>query len=333
MALSELAAEYLPALEDELRRVVGDSQGPLREYYAMMRYHLGWTEGAGSGKRIRPLLVMLCCAAAGGDWSQALPLAAAIELIHNFSLIHDDIQDNSPIRRGRPTLWTRWGTAQAINAGDAMFTLAHVAPHGLVARGMPPAAALNVLETLDNTCLALTQGQYLDMSFEQRQRVTVAEYLAMIEGKTGALIAASAYLGARLGGAPEERAAHFRGYGLGLGLAFQFQDDWLGIWGDEAVTGKSTASDLETRKKTLPVVYGLEHSPDFALAYATPHRAGDSVAGLVAALEKLGAREAVEQRVSQMTQSALQHLEEAQPGAESGAALRELTMQLLRRKM
>jgi geranylgeranyl diphosphate synthase type I len=185
---------------------------------------------------------------------------------------------------------------------------------------------------LDQTCLALTQGQYLDMSFESRQRVTVAEYQTMIEGKTGALIAASTQLGARLGGAETDRLAHFHDYGLSLGLAFQIEDDLLGIWGDEALTGKSTASDLETRKKTLPVVYGLERSEAFAEAYARPHQAGEPLAEMAALLAQLGAKDYVEQQASQMTQAALDHLEAAQPSEPAGAALRELTAQLLSRQ-
>lgn len=331
MALSDLAALYLPAVEDEMRLAIGDGAPHLQDFYTMMRYHLGWTDGSGGGKRIRPLLALLSCTAAGGAWPSALPLAAALELLHNFSLIHDDIQDNSPTRRGRPTVWARWGQAQAINAGDAMFTLTHLAPQRLVACGHSAAAALAVLEELDRTSLALTQGQYLDMAFEQRPQVTVAEYLTMIEGKTGALIAAAAHLGARLGGAEGERLAHFRSYGLNLGLAFQFQDDWLGIWGNEAVTGKSTASDLATRKKTLPVVYGLEHSEVFARAYAVPYQPGASLEDLAVALEQLGAKAYVEQQAHDMTQAALLHLAEARPGEPAGAALRELTDQLLRR--
>ena len=332
MPLSDLAAHYLPAVEDEMRAIVGPATPPYDEFTQMLRYHLGWTDNTGAGKRVRPLLALLCCAAAGGDWRAALPMAAAIELIHNFSLIHDDIQDRSPTRRSRPTVWAKWGVAQAINAGDAMFTQAHLAPHRLAAAGVAPDLALWSLEQLDRTCLALTQGQHLDMDFEQRQRVTVGEYLTMIEGKTAALIAAATQIGARLGGASGERLEHFRLYGLSLGLAFQFQDDLLGIWGDEALTGKSADSDLETRKKTLPVVFGLEHSDAFAARYAQPHVPGASLAELAQTLVSLGAQADVEQRTRHMTETALAHLEAARPDQPAGDALRELTTQLLHRR-
>jgi geranylgeranyl diphosphate synthase type I len=330
MSLSKLSAAYLPALEDELRRAVGSGPAHLAEFYGMLAYHMGWTDGQASGKRIRPLLCLLACAAAGAEWERALPMAAAVELLHNFSLIHDDIQDNSPLRRGRETVWTKWGQPQAINAGDAMFTVAHLAPQALPARGVPASLALQVLRHFDETCLILTQGQFLDMSFEQRERVAVSEYLTMIEAKTGALIAAAAWLGALLGGADEARAGHFRQYGRSLGLAFQVQDDLLGIWGDPAVTGKSAASDLEKRKKSLPVVYGLEHSAEFAAAYARP---GGAVGEMSLTLENLGARAFAQTKAAELTAEAQRHLAAAAPRGEAGAALEELTDQLLNRNM
>ena len=324
---------YLSAIEDELHRALGSGPETLRAYYAMMEYHLGWADGAGGGKRIRPLLCLLSCAACGAEWQRALPMAAAIELLHNFSLLHDDIQDNSPLRRGRPTVWMKWGVAQAINAGDAMFTLAHLAPHALTQRGVPAQVALRALEIFDTTCLRLTQGQYLDMDFEKRERVTVAEYEQMIEGKTAALIAASAGLGALIAGADETRRAAFEQYGRALGLAFQIYDDWLGIWGDPAVTGKSAASDLEKRKKSLPVVYGLERSATFAHAYAQPHTADESVAELARALDELGAQTHTLEQARAFTEEAFRHLEAAQPAGEAGEALKKLTEELLHRSM
>lgn len=333
MPLSQLATLYLPAIEAELKHALGARPEYLREYYTMMEYHLGWdAPQAVSGKRLRPLLCLLTCAASGGQWEQALPLGAAIELLHNFSLIHDDIQDNSPLRRGRPTVWQKWGQAQAINAGDAMFTLAHLAPHALTQRGISAEVALRALEIFGRTCLTLTQGQYLDMSFETRERVTVVEYLAMIEGKTAALIAASAELGPLIAGVESKRRVQYQHFGRCLGLAFQIQDDVLGIWGDPAVTGKSAASDLEKRKKSLPVVYGLEQSPEFAQAYARPHRPGESLSEMTATLERLGAHESANQLAHDLTAEAIQHLETAAPTGEAGRALYELTDQLLNRQ-
>jgi len=183
-------AEWLPPLEAEMRQAVGEPTHPGEQlFYGMLMYHLGWADAqlrparVDAGKRIRPMLCLLACAAGGGDPAQALPAAAAIELLHNFSLIHDDIQDRSETRRGRPTVWALWGVAQAINAGDALFVIAH---------------------------------------------------------------------------------------GEALGMAFQVQDDLLGIWGDPAVTGKPVADDLRVRKKTLPVIYAMERAPGFAERYHAP---------------------------------------------------------------
>ncbi|MCC7361654.1 MAG: polyprenyl synthetase family protein [Anaerolineales bacterium] len=347
MSLAELAPTYLAALESELRQAIGSeaqhrqphrgAEAPapasayLDEYYAMLAYHLGWTDGGKGGKRIRPLLCLLTCTAAGGDWRQALPIAAAVELIHNFSLLHDDIQDNSPLRHGRPTVWTRWGAAQAINAGDAMFTLAYLAPHRLRAAGVSAEVALDCLADLTQTCLFLTQGQYLDMAYEQRAQISVAEYLTMIEKKTAVLIAAAARLGARVAGAAPARLEAFYHFGWNLGMAFQLQDDLLGIWGDPAVTGKSAASDLEKRKKSLPVVFGLERSPGFAAAYAAPHPAGAPVAALAAELAALGAREEVERRAQATTTAAMEALEVCDAAEPAARALSDLASQLLRR--
>jgi geranylgeranyl diphosphate synthase type I len=339
MTLHQLSAEYLPALEAELRQALGSGLVELREYYVMLEYHLGWLDEHGlplhdpqaSGKRLRPLLCLLSAAACGSDWQRALPMAAALELLHNFSLLHDDIQDASPLRRGRPTVWKLWGEAQAINAGDALFTLAHLTPHRLSDCGVPPAIVLAALADFDQTCLHLTQGQYLDMRFETRERVTVDEYLSMIGGKTAALIAACARLGALIAEAPPDTARHLSEYGRNLGLAFQVQDDWLGIWGEPAVTGKSAASDLEKRKKSLPVVYGLERSEDFAASYARPHHPTESVAALAHQLDALGAQAFTLAKAEALTQEALAHLEAAHLSGPAAEALLTLTQSLLGR--
>lgn len=326
----------LPAIEDEMRAVLTRLNGPrYAEMQAMLTYHLGWEgEGAGPkarGKRVRPLLLLLATAAVGGSWEAALPAAAAVELVHNFSLIHDDIQDRSDTRRGRPTVWRKWGIAQAINAGDAMFTLAFVA----LSRLRETAGAAVALEShavLQSACLALTQGQYLDLAYEQRYDLTEADYWPMIRGKTAALLAACTDLGALVAEAsPPIRAAYHR-FGEHLGLAFQVQDDELGIWGDEALTGKPTASDLLEGKNTLPVLYGLAHSPDFARRWRQGPLQPEEVPEMVAYLEACGAREYTRRKAADLTTQALQALDEAQPQGEAGQALRALAMKLLERK-
>ena len=260
---------YLDALNDELRLVVDRFFPGPPELGVMLRYHLGWNDSQGqpievyAGKQFRPLFLLLCAEATGGDWHQALPAAAAVELIHNFSLIHDDIEDRSPLRRSRPTLWSVWGEASAINAGDAMFALAHMAVLRLAECGIPAARVLHAVQLFEQTNLELTRGQHLDMAFELRHEVSVDEYLAMVRGKTAALIGLSAQLGALVAGLLDEHIAAFGELGLSLGMAFQIRDDILGIWGKPEVTGKSAATDIVSRKKSLPVLLGLERSPAF----------------------------------------------------------------------
>jgi geranylgeranyl diphosphate synthase type I len=264
-------------------------------------------------------------------------LAAAVELLHNFSLIHDDVEDDSPTRRHRPTVWALWGVPQAINAGDAMFTLARLALHGLGSRPIPPALAMDACMIFDHACLRLTEGQYLDMSFEGRLDVTVDEYLTMIEGKTAALLSASLELGALVGGADQATRRHLAEFGRSLGLAFQMQDDILGIWGDEAVTGKSAASDILTRKKSLPVVYALENprvGEELRARYAQAIEPAD-VPAVLDLLALAGAREYAEQAAQAAHQAALDELAAGgvlADGNEAGKALLQTAEMLLGRR-
>ncbi len=266
--MTDIISSMLPEIESELMRQVSrlDEEHSL-PFKEMLTYHLGWTgDGAGeqaTGKRIRPLLLLLTAASCGMDWKKALPAAAAVELVHNFSLVHDDIQDNSPKRRGRPTVWVKWGSPLAINVGDALFALSTLALTDL-GHEFPHDRVLESIRILQQTCLDLTRGQYLDMSFEDRSDVKVEDYWLMVTGKTASLLSASCQIGATLGDADESTEEAYRSFGHFLGLAFQVQDDILGIWGDENVTGKSTASDLIERKKSLPVLVGLSKQGKFA---------------------------------------------------------------------
>ena len=290
----DLDAILLP----ELRAAVAALDGGAALLVGMARYHLGElgpnlapaAPGAvDRGKRMRPAVALLACAAAGGDPAAAAPLAAAIELLHNFSLIHDDVQDESPTRRHRPTVWSLWGVGQAINAGDALFAAAHLPLHRLPERGVSPALALRLLEAFDRMAIAIVAGQTLDLGFEGRADVTPNAYLQMIGGKTAAIVRFAAWAGSLLGGADDDAADRFAAFGRALGLGFQVRDDALGIWGAEATTGKAAADDIRRRKQSLPLLLLREHADEatraeLAALYAAPSVDAAGVARVLALL-------------------------------------------------
>ena len=258
--VSAVLARYRPSVLNAMRAAL---DRPGVEHLRYLRYHLGWEDAEGNpqppaaGKMLRPALCLLCCEAAGGSTERALPAAAAIELLHNFTLIHDDIEDGSETRHSRPTLWRVAGVPQAINAGDGMFVLARRTLLGLREAGVPDGRVLDAARLLDDACIALCEGQYADIGFETLRSVTPAEYEAMIAGKTAALIAAACAIGAIAGGADDATAAAFRECGRRLGLAFQIQDDVLGVWGEVSRTGKPVADDVRSRKKSFPVMHAV----------------------------------------------------------------------------
>ena len=260
-----LATDDIQALiadvEAEILRLVDEHEDAVtRPMYEQIRYHLGLDGEPGvSGKRMRPLLGLLAYQSLTGEHLPALPGAAAAELGHNFSLVHDDIEDGDVERRHRAALWTIHGVAQAINTGDALFALSRLALHRLTELGFSEAKVLALMRLYDTTCLTLCEGQFLDLwTSEADDRLSVELYFDMIGRKTAALIAASIEAGALLATDDAEVVATYRRFGWALGLAFQLNDDLLGIWGEVGATGKE-ASDLAKHKKTLPVIYALEH--------------------------------------------------------------------------
>ena len=326
----------LSSIELELQKQVSRLDQPrTKPFHEMLTYHMGWTgEGAGpeaTGKRIRPLMVLLVTAASGGDWNNSIPAAAAVELVHNFSLVHDDIQDNSPKRRGRDTTWTKWGAPMAINVGDALFVMANRAVIDL-RENHSADIVVKAAEILHNTCLDLTRGKYLDMSYEERNDLTADDYWPMIAGKTAALLSACCHLGALLGGADEAKQDAYRSFGQYLGLAFQVQDDILGIWGNETVTGKSVASDLVEGKNSLPVLVGLSANGKFAARWKQGPITQEEVEDIANLLSTEGGYETAYEASRQMTDLALLNLREADPQGDSGDALFELAEKLLKRE-
>jgi geranylgeranyl diphosphate synthase type I len=263
-------------------------------------------------------------------WQSALPAAAAVELVHNFSLVHDDIQDHSDKRRGRSTVWVKWGAPMAINVGDALFVLSNQAIIDLKA-SYPAEVVVKAAEILHNTCLDLTRGQFLDMSYEKTEALGVEDYWPMVSGKTAALLSACCHIGSLLGGADEAKQDAYRSFGHYLGLAFQVQDDILGIWGDEAITGKSAANDLVEGKKSLPVLAGLSANGQFARRWKQGPVAAGDVQELARLLASEGGYQAAIEAARQMTDLALLSLRGADPQGEAGQALFELADKLLKR--
>lgn len=311
--LKELQERFGTCIDAEMRSIL-DSRESAPEFWAMMGYHLGYRDdrlnpvvGKG-GKRFRPALCLLACDSVSGEWRSALPMAAAIELLHNFSLIHDDIEDADPMRHHRPTVWRLWGEPQAINLGDGMFALANLAA---MKASSNPASALEESIAFQETALRLTEGQYMDMSFETRLDVTPAEYMEMIHRKTATLIGFSAWVGAAVGGATVTDRRHFRDYGVHLGLAFQMRDDYLGIWGDPAETGKEAAQDLRKRKKTLPVLLAMEQSSERQSQQLVRFLDGrdDDLGAPLAALADLGIPAQIRAAVERETRAALDALD------------------------
>lgn len=309
--LNELIADT----EGEIVRLVRDRDPSTRGLYEMVRYHLGLDgSGASGGKRMRPLLGLLAYASIAGDHQRALPGAAAVELGHNFSLVHDDIEDGDVERRHRPTLWRVHGVPQAINTGDTLFSLSRIALHRLTDLGFSDSKVLRLMRLYDETCLALCEGQYIDIATsESDSLLSVEAYFDMIGRKTASLIAAAIEAGALLATDDDEVIARYRGFGWALGLAFQINDDLLGIWGAEQATGKEP-SDVAHRKKTLPVIYAAEHASPADRArllelYAHRDPSPAQVSEIIAILEAVGAREYTRDQARHYRDEALAELD------------------------
>ncbi|MFZ4825877.1 MAG: polyprenyl synthetase family protein [Phototrophicaceae bacterium] len=307
---------YGDSITLSIRSVVASFDAP-DELRRMILFHFGWIDQFGNpldlrvAKRIRPLLLLLFAEGTGADWHDALPAAAAVEILHNFTLVHDDIQDNSLTRHGQPTIWDLVGIPKAINIGDALFGLVYVALEALQEKPIERQILLDIHNTINRTILALTCGQHLDMSFEQQQVVSTQEYLHMIEGKTASLISACSYIGGLIGSHDSVIANHCRDFGLHLGIAFQIHDDILGIWGDEETTGKSKATDILTKKKSLPVLYGLQQSTILQDHYQKVSFDNADVEQIVAELDRLDVREQIYAQEKYHYDLALQSLEQA----------------------
>lgn len=318
-------ASYLQALDREMRAVVTPSDPLVSPFYDMLQYHLGWRDehfqpvAANSGKRLRPLFCLLTAEALGSDWHAALPAAAAVEILHNFSLVHDDIEDNDRVRRHRPTLWTLVGVPHAINAGDALFMLAQRTLVRLPDGGVSAERTVRVSRIFQDACLRLVEGQFLDMHAESLPATDETYYLRMIAGKTAALLGAAAAIGAAVATDDSAMLTECQLFGQELGLSFQMSDDLLGLWGDPEMTGKPAGADLRRRKKSLPVVLAQKEKAELAERIAAAFRqsqpSDDEIGELLRAMERAGIRERVQSRVDAHLAAALDHWRVVADGA------------------
>ena len=339
-AVPAVLRRYRPHLSAELRRSLDGRANPV---YHLLRYYMGWVDVEGrpahgtEGKALRPSLCLYACEAVGGTVHQATPVAVALELIHNFSLIHDDIQDQDETRHHRPTLWKVWGVPKAIVAGNVMRVVADMAVAQLLDRGVPPARALKATELLTATYLEMIEGQYLDLSYEGRPDIGLDQYLDMISRKTGALIRSSLTLGAIIGTDRRETVEAFQECGRALGYVFQIRDDILGVWGDEGTTGKPVGADIRRKKNSFPVVYTLSTvtgaDRQYLLeAYSRPELDDEQVAGVLAVMERAGARERAQEMAAHHCRRALEALSGATLGDAHRRDMEELAHFLLVRE-
>ena len=307
--LPGMFSRYKSSLEQGLHNAVPGGENP--EAYRLLRYHLGWADQNGGtmdtsltqGKALRPTLCLFACDALAADYSQALPAAAAVELIHNFSLVHDDIQDQDVERRHQPTVWHLWGIPKALWSGNAMQCTGDLSLLGAAGQGVAPATVLRVSEILTESYLEMIQGQCMDLDFESRTDIKSEEYLYMIACKTGALIRSALQIGALLATEDPATVKAFAEFGNHLGQAFQVRDDYLGIWGDQATLGKATGNDIRRRKKSYPVVFALERASgqameDLLRIYRQEELEEDDVQRVMAVLDEVGSQEQA-QRVTE----------------------------------
>jgi geranylgeranyl diphosphate synthase type I len=322
-------------VDPELRRAVESLPQSMRR---IGLYHFGWQHADGSpaagnaGKAIRPALVLTAAATLGGHRQAAVRAAAAVELVHNFTLLHDDVMDRDTTRRHRPTAWTVFGDSDAILAGDALQALAQ----RLLAEDPHPASAAAAAR-LASCVVELCAGQHADTALEKRrpEDVTLEEVLAMAEAKTGALLGCACAMGALYAGAPHEEVEALDAFGRQAGLAFQLIDDVIGIWGDPSRTGKPAGADLIARKKSLPVVSALASgtpaAAELAELYAAPFQEGD-LERTVLAVEHAGGRDWAQAQAADRMARAVDELSRAVPDPESAGGLLALAEFVTRRR-
>jgi geranylgeranyl diphosphate synthase type I len=278
------------------------------------------------GKRLRPSMLLLAGEAAGKDAAELAPAAVSIELIHNFTLIHDDIMDNADVRRGRPAVHKIWGQSGAILAGDTLYSKAFQV---LGMTKAEPELILGAMNMLSMTCTAICEGQWLDMEFESRDRVSEAEYMEMIEKKTGVLYGASAGMGALLSGAAPGVVAALDQFGRLTGMGFQLQDDVIDLITPEKVSGKRQGGDLIEAKKTLIMIHAFAHDVPVRV-FGKKQATAEQISKAISLLEKSGSIEYARFRAEEMVEKGKRALK-VLPDSKAKTTLLELADFMIQR--
>lgn len=329
---------YREEISEQIRNYLAERQGKL---YEMVNYHLGFdgaeAEGCLQGKAIRPCLVLFTTGALGGNPDKAMPAAVSLELIHNFSLVHDDIQDDADTRRGRESVQKKWSPAQAINAGDGLKDLSLLALTEL-SDGEKPDRALEAVSALSEYSLRMIQGQVLDLHYMERDDIDIPGYLKMIRDKTCALLEGSFHLGGIYGGAAGSEIDRLIEFGRLLGYVYQIRDDYLGIWGQPEEAGKSVQSDLMEKKRSFPVVYALQEGQGDDLEelkniyYQEEKLTKEEVNRVRKILEGIGAKGKTEEWAKKYWEEAEEQLRKTEMDNRAKEDLKEFGFFLLNRK-
>ena len=326
---------YGQGLERELKDLFSVREGFL---YNLLRYQLGWADQQGQleaqpqGGSFQALLAPAVCDALSGNFESALPLTAAIELLHKFSLVHGDVQAGRVDAGSRPSIWWVWGPAQAINAGDGFHALARVAVMRMLEIGFSADVVLQATEMLDRSCLSMCEGQYADLGFQDRLLVTIGEYDDMIAQKAGALTGCSAAGGALSAGVDGRAVAQFRDAGIKLGMAWQITQDLADFWGTRG--DGLTASNVLNKKKSLPLIYTMEHCSvsarrEIGAAYSKRVLDPSDIARIVDIMDEVGARDYCQERATTLASEAMGHVDAENISDQRKQGLRELAAMAL----
>lgn len=320
--MKEWMGPLLTAVEESMTDALSLKEGDL---YTPVEYILDL-----GGKRMRPVVALLGCELYQDDWKPAIPAATALEVFHNFTLVHDDIMDEAPLRRGQATVHEKWNASQAILSGDAMLVLAYE-----ILRDSPPLRLPELLALFGKTALEVCEGQQLDMDFEKRSDVSVDEYLDMIRLKTSVLLAASLQMGAIVGGASKSDQEHIYQFGLNLGLAFQLRDDYLDAFGNSETFGKQVGGDILSDKKTYLLIRAFEKAGAAEKQILDRYIGSGETNGKVSAVKDVMTTLEVPAELQELSdqyyEKAVQALDEVSVSDERKAKLRALAAWLMQR--